>query len=68
MKAHIVFDTAPTRRSVGRCFSGRHYHEGAGPTIPERGPHRMAVYTNKVPGGAFRGFGVTQSCFAAEMT
>ena len=24
------------------------------------------VYTNNVPGGAFRGFGVTQSCFAAE--
>jgi len=26
----------------------------------------MAVYTNNVPGGAFRGFGVTQSCFAIE--
>ncbi|MGD1833005.1 MAG: selenium-dependent xanthine dehydrogenase [Sphaerochaetaceae bacterium] len=25
-----------------------------------------AVYTNNVPGGAFRGFGVTQSCFAME--
>ncbi|MEG0767307.1 MAG: molybdopterin cofactor-binding domain-containing protein, partial [Clostridia bacterium] len=27
----------------------------------------ICVYTNNVPGGAFRGFGVTQSCFAAEM-
>ena len=27
----------------------------------------LCVYTNNVPGGAFRGFGVTQSCFAAEM-
>ncbi len=26
----------------------------------------ICVYTNNVPGGAFRGFGVTQSCFAAE--
>lgn len=26
------------------------------------------VYTNIVPGGAFRGFGVTQSCFAQEQT
>lgn len=26
----------------------------------------LSVYTNNVPGGAFRGFGVTQSCFAAE--
>lgn len=25
------------------------------------------VYTNNVPGGAFRGFGVTQSCFAQEV-
>ncbi len=27
-----------------------------------------AVYTNNVPAGAFRGFGVTQSCFAVEST
>ena len=27
----------------------------------------LCVYTNNVPGGAFRGFGVPQSCFAAEM-
>lgn len=27
----------------------------------------ICVYTNNVPGGAFRGFGVTQSCFAAEL-
>ena len=26
----------------------------------------MAVYTNNPPAGAFRGFGVTQSCFATE--
>jgi xanthine dehydrogenase molybdenum-binding subunit len=26
----------------------------------------LAVYTNNVPCGAFRGFGVTQSCFAVE--
>lgn len=25
------------------------------------------VYTNNVPGGAYRGFGVTQSCFAQEI-
>ena len=27
----------------------------------------ICVYTNNVPGGAFRGFGVTQSCYAAEV-
>jgi xanthine dehydrogenase molybdenum-binding subunit len=28
----------------------------------------FAMYTNNVPAGAFRGFGVTQSCYAVEMT
>ncbi|MDJ0904837.1 MAG: molybdopterin-dependent oxidoreductase [Woeseiaceae bacterium] len=28
----------------------------------------FAMYTNNVPSGAFRGFGVTQSCFAIEST
>lgn len=27
----------------------------------------IALYTNNVPSGAFRGFGVTQSCFALEV-
>jgi len=27
-----------------------------------------AVYTNNIPSGAFRGFGVTQTCFAMEST
>ncbi len=27
-----------------------------------------AYYTNNPPAGAFRGFGVTQTCFAIEMT
>ena len=28
--------------------------------------HGVVVYTNKVPGGAFRGYGATQGCFAVE--
>ncbi|QQK08852.1 xanthine dehydrogenase family protein molybdopterin-binding subunit [Miniphocaeibacter halophilus] len=28
--------------------------------------HGKVVYTNKVPGGAFRGYGATQGCFAVE--
>jgi len=34
--------------------------------VPNAKVDCFAVYTNNVPCGAFRGFGVTQSCFAVE--
>ena len=34
--------------------------------VPHAKVDCFAVYTNNVPCGAFRGFGVTQSCFAVE--
>ena len=34
--------------------------------IPNAAVDTYAVYTNNVPGGAFRGFGGPQGCFAAE--
>ena len=39
----------------------------AGPyDVPNVKVDCFAMYTNNAPGGAFRGFGVTQSCFAVE--
>ncbi len=39
----------------------------AGPyDIPNARIDSRAIYTNNVPGGAFRGFGAPQGCFAAE--
>ncbi len=39
----------------------------AGPyAVPNARVHTYAMYTNNVPSGAFRGFGVTQSGFAME--
>jgi len=35
--------------------------------IPNVRVNSQAVYTNNIPGGAFRGFGGPQACFAAEM-
>jgi len=35
--------------------------------IPNVKVNSKAVYTNHIPGGAFRGFGGPQACFAAEM-
>lgn len=35
--------------------------------IPNVKVDSKAIYTNNIPGGAFRGFGGPQACFAAEM-
>lgn len=66
MKATIIADTG-AYASLGGPVLQRACTHAAGPynyqTIDILG---MAVYTNNIPSGAFRGFGVTQSCFATE--
>jgi len=66
MKADIVSDTG-AYASLGGPVLQRACTHAAGPynyqNIDITG---TAVYTNNPPAGAFRGFGVTQSCFATE--
>jgi aldehyde oxidoreductase len=66
MKAEIVSDTG-AYASLGGPVLQRACTHAAGPynyqVIDIDG---KAVYTNNIPGGAFRGFGVPQSCFATE--
>jgi selenium-dependent xanthine dehydrogenase len=66
MKALIVSDTG-AYASLGGPVLQRACTHAAGPynyqVIDVEG---TAVYTNNPPGGAFRGFGVCQSCFATE--
>ena len=66
MKAVVVTDTG-AYASLGGPVLQRLCTHAAGPynyqVIDIDG---TAVYTNNPPAGAFRGFGVTQSCFAAE--
>lgn len=66
MKAVLIADTG-AYASLGGPVLQRACTHAAGPynyqTIDIIG---MSVYTNNVVGGAFRGFGVTQSCFATE--
>ena len=66
MKAFILADTG-AYASLGGPVLQRACTHAAGPynyqNIDILG---MSVYTNNVVGGAFRGFGVTQSCFATE--
>lgn len=66
MKAKILSDTG-AYASLGGPVLQRACTHAAGPynyqNIDIEG---IAVYTNNAPGGAFRGFGVTQSAFAIE--
>jgi selenium-dependent xanthine dehydrogenase len=66
MKARIIADTG-AYASLGGPVLQRACTHAAGPynyqNIDVVG---TAVYTNNPPGGAFRGFGVTQSAFATE--
>ena len=66
MKAVVITDTG-AYASLGGPVLQRLCTHAAGPynyqTIDIDG---TAVYTNNPPAGAFRGFGVTQSCFATE--
>ncbi len=66
MKAIIIADTG-AYASLGGPVLQRACTHAAGPynyqNVDILG---MSVYTNNVVGGAFRGFGVTQSCFATE--
>ena len=67
MKCDVVSDTG-CYASLGGPVLERACTHAAGPynyqNIEING---TAVYTNNPPAGAFRGFGVTQTCFATEM-
>ena len=67
MKALIISDCG-AYASLGGPVLQRACTHAAGPyNFQNVDITGICVYTNNVPGGAFRGFGVTQSCFAAEM-
>lgn len=66
MKATIISDTG-AYASLGGPVLQRACTHAAGPyNYHDIHITGKAVYTNNPPAGAFRGFGVTQSCFATE--
>ena len=66
VRARIVADTG-AYASLGGPVLQRACTHGAGPyQIDNVDIEGRAVYTNNLPSGAFRGFGVTQTCFAME--
>ncbi len=67
VRAVLISDTG-AYASLGGPVLQRACTHAAGPYVcPNVDVLGMAVYTNNVVGGAFRGFGVTQSCFAMEL-
>lgn len=67
MKATITADTG-AYASLGGPVLARACTHAAGPyNYQNLDITGRSVYTNNVVAGAFRGFGVAQSCFAAEM-
>lgn len=67
MKAELISDTG-AYASLGGPVLQRACTHAAGPyNYQNVDIIGKAVYTNNPPAGAFRGFGVTQSCFATEM-
>ncbi len=67
MKGIIIADTG-AYASLGGPVLHRACTHAAGPyNYQNVDIFGMSVYTNNVVSGAFRGFGVTQSCFATEM-
>jgi selenium-dependent xanthine dehydrogenase len=66
IEARITAD-AGAYASLSRPVLQRACSHAGGPyRIPNVDIAGRAYYTNNPPGGAFRGFGVAQSCFAAE--
>ncbi|MPM41692.1 hypothetical protein SDC9_88348 [bioreactor metagenome] len=66
MKAEIIADTG-AYASLGGPVLQRACTHAAGPyNYQDIDILGLAVYTNNPPAGAFRGFGVSQSCFATE--
>ncbi len=66
LEADLVGDTG-AYASLGAVVMARAASHASGPySIPNVRIDCDAVYTNNLPAGAFRGFGVTQSCFAVE--
>ncbi|MFV0379292.1 MAG: selenium-dependent xanthine dehydrogenase [Anaerorhabdus sp.] len=65
-KAEIISDCGAYASLGGPVLQRACTHAGGPYNFQNLEVDGKCYYTNNVPGGAFRGFGVTQSCFAQE--
>jgi selenium-dependent xanthine dehydrogenase len=66
VRARILEDTGAYASLGGPVLQRACTHAGGPYRIPNMDVEGTGVYTNNPPGGAFRGFGVPQVCFAME--
>jgi CO/xanthine dehydrogenase Mo-binding subunit len=62
----VIYDTGAYADSGPRTCKKGGYLAGGPYRIPNQALTARAVYTNKVPAGAYRGFGLPQVCWAYE--
>lgn len=67
MKATLISDCGAYASLGGPVLQRACTHAGGPYNFQTLDITGICVYTNNVPGGAYRGFGVTQSCFGAEI-
>ncbi len=66
LKEDIIADTGAYASLGGPVLQRACTHAGGPYNFQNMMIRGRAVYTNNVPSGAFRGFGVTQTCFSLE--
>lgn len=66
MRARIISDSGAYASLGGPVLQRACTHAGGPYNYQNMDIEGRAIITNNPPGGAFRGFGVTQSCFAVE--
>jgi CO/xanthine dehydrogenase Mo-binding subunit len=66
VEAAVYLDAGAYNYTSNKVLGNAHLCVAGPYDIPNAHIDSYAVYTNNVPGGAFRGFGAPQGCFAAE--
>lgn len=66
VEAEVYMDAGAYNYTTNKVMGNFHLTVGGPYEIPNAHIDSYAVYTNSVPGGAFRGFGAPQGCFVAE--
>jgi CO/xanthine dehydrogenase Mo-binding subunit len=66
VETEVIFDAGAYNYTSNKVLGNAHLMVSGPYVIPNARVDSYAVYTNNVPGGAFRGFGGPQGAFAAE--
>lgn len=67
LEAHVLLDAGAYNYTSNKVLGNAHLSVAGPYDVPNAHIDSAAIYTNTVPGGAFRGFGGPQGAFVAEM-